>query len=185
MRPGLGWPRFKLFHCLPSSAWAYGNLTEVAVQQLGKMAEHPNQGKQTQVSEQMHHPVLYSVLYKNYNLKLPYPSICSPNSTDPTVLGRREREWREDRRAKRPNAGKRASPAACRRQAGSWGRKGERKRESCSRSRSVNHSDQDKTKWPWNPKTFANLHFLKQKNLHRRSLSMCHFCSKTSTCINR
>ena len=33
-----------MFHCLPDSAWADGNLAEGAVQ-LGKMVEHPNQSQ--------------------------------------------------------------------------------------------------------------------------------------------
>ena len=38
-----GWV-FWVFHCLPNSAWADGNLAELAGQQ-GKMVEHPNQSQ--------------------------------------------------------------------------------------------------------------------------------------------
>ena len=43
-----------LFHLLPGSAWADGNLAELA-EQVGKMVEHHNP---TQLSDQMDHPVL-------------------------------------------------------------------------------------------------------------------------------
>ena len=42
LRPGLTW--IWMLHCLPSFAWADGNLAEAAVQ-LDKMMEHPNQSQ--------------------------------------------------------------------------------------------------------------------------------------------
>ena len=41
---GLRWLEFLVFHCLPNSALADGNLAEVAGQ-MGKMVEHPNQSQ--------------------------------------------------------------------------------------------------------------------------------------------
>ena len=42
--PGLGWLGFLVSYCLRDSAWANGNLAEVAMQ-LGKMVEHPNKSQ--------------------------------------------------------------------------------------------------------------------------------------------
>ena len=41
---GFCWLWFRVFHCLPNSAWADGNLAEAAGQ-LGKMVEHRNQSQ--------------------------------------------------------------------------------------------------------------------------------------------
>ena len=50
----LGWVDCILtFHCLPSPAWAAGNLAESA-SLLGNMVEHPNQSQPNPVTN--HHP---------------------------------------------------------------------------------------------------------------------------------
>ena len=53
---------FSVFHCLPNSAWAVGNLAEVAGQ-LGNMVEHPNQSQPNPGSRPVGTPCIYILMH--------------------------------------------------------------------------------------------------------------------------
>ena len=71
-----------MFHCLPDSAWAGGNLAEAAGQ-LDNMLEHP-----TKVHEQMGYPVDTSLKCMRCSLMLVNVNFAEENNAEVGQNGR-------------------------------------------------------------------------------------------------